>query len=354
MRSQNRNKRLLVPVFGATGLVATGLFAWFFWPGSVFWVDRYWEWAITSEHIDPSEDRFSWTVAVDWSPDNSMVASGGYYHDVLLWDAASGELLFQLHGHRSWIQEVIWFADGRHLASADWNGELIVWDLDTRRPAARLATGEEDDVFGIGVHPGGNQIAAGTSAGRTFVFDWRSGETLHELASNPGGTLYTTYTPDGSLLATGGEDGAVRFFETTSYREVGSVQAHSAGVTAISFTENGHRMLSCGDDGIARQWDLDDLAQTASWKVDRGWVNFCTFVPGSVDFLTASSDGAIRLWAANDEAPSVLYRHSDWAQCVRTSRDGRLLVSGGKEGAVKIFDLGKGEQTLAIDVSVAL
>jgi WD40 repeat protein len=334
---------------------ATALLAWFVWPGPVFWVDRYWDAAITTGWVDPAADAYPWTVAVDWSPDGSTIASGGYHHDVLLWDVASGALRARLSGHRSWVQEVIWFADGAHIASADWDGVVIVWDVASGQPAATLQAGDETDVFGVGVHPTLPLIAAGTYAGRTFVLDWQTEELVAEIESNPGGTLFATFTPDGAELVTAGEDGHVRFFATGSWTETRAIEAHDAGITSVSFTADGRSMLSGGDDGMVRLWDLSSGHERGAWRVARGWVNFCCLLPDGERFLTAGTDGRIGVWRTDlDQAAAELHLHTDWAQCVRPSRDGRRFASTGKEGTIQIYDLAGDRLLREIDVGPAV
>jgi len=329
--------------------------SWFVWPGRVFWVDLYWTVAIDSGRVDPTRHEYPWTVAVDWSPDGSRLASAGYHRDVLLWDVERGELAARLAGHRSWVQEVVWFGDGRHLVSADWAGTAIVWDPQTRRPLAELGTDDGADIFGIGVHPGGDLVALGTYSGRTHVLDWRAGERVVQLDSNEGGTLFVIFSPDGSQLATAGEDGAIRLFETQGWSESGVFAGHAAGITALSFSTDGSQVLSCGDDGMARLWDASTGTRSGEWLVSRDWVNFCSFVPGTTQFLTAGTDGTIRLWDVDQGDPLlVLPLHAEWAQCVRPSRDGRSFASAGKEGTVQVYDLAAGRLQRTFDVAAAL
>jgi len=336
------------------GVAALVLLAWFAWPGPVFWVDRYWDVAITTGWVDPAADAYPWTVAVAWSPDGTTLASGGYHHDVLLWDAASGALEGRLRGHRSWVQEVIWF-DPHHVASADWDGVVIVWDVATGEAAATLEAGDETDVFGVAVHPTEPLLAAGTYAGTTFVLDWRTDELLAEFESNPGGTLFATFTPDGEELVTAGEDGHVRFFATHTWTETRAIPAHDAGITSVSFTADGATMLSGGDDGMVRLWDVASGEQRGAWRVARDWVNFCHLLPDGRRFLTAGTDGHIGVWQVDrDEPVADLPLHSDWAQCVRPSRDGRSFASTGKEGTIQVYDLDQGRLLHAIDVDVAI
>ncbi len=51
-------------------------------------------------------------VSVCFSPDGSMLASGGYDQTVRIWDLISGECLRVLAGHTSYLTSVCFSPDG--------------------------------------------------------------------------------------------------------------------------------------------------------------------------------------------------------------------------------------------------
>ena len=65
---------------------------------------------------------------VVWSPDGTKLASGSEDCTVKVWDAASGEQLFELHGHSHRVRSVAWSPDGSRLASGSVDGTVRVWE----------------------------------------------------------------------------------------------------------------------------------------------------------------------------------------------------------------------------------
>ena len=328
----------MVSLAVALVVAAVGLFAGLVKPGPVFWVDLYWTVLIERGVVDPTRDRYPWTVAVDWSRDRKSIVSAGYHPDVLLWDASSGKLRQRLRGHRTWVQEAIFSPDGARIASVDWGGIIMVWRAESGQPLHRLKA--DQDLFTVTFHPTREHLAAGSYQGTVTVFDLETGEVLKQFMANPGGTLFITYSPDGRLMAAAGEDARIHLLDAATYLPLARLGGHEKGITSVAFSRDGSHLLSCGDDGTARLWDPRSRRLLQTWDTGARWVNFCTLLPGDRQFLTGDTSGAVRLWTIGvPERGKVLGRHDDWVQCVRVSQDGKRAVSAGKAGLIKIWDL---------------
>lgn len=66
-----------------------------------------------------------------FSPDGSVLASGQSYTDnaVLLWEAATGQLLHTLSGHEHAVDVLAFSPDGAMLASGSYDGSLRLWGV---------------------------------------------------------------------------------------------------------------------------------------------------------------------------------------------------------------------------------
>jgi WD40 repeat protein len=111
--------------------------------------------------------------------------------------------------------------DGRLLASGDLSGVVKVWDVATRTGRATLLASEERDfaeeaaatVFA----PDGRTLAV--AVGRAVqLWDVATGKRLASREGHEGKVICLVFAPDGTRLASGGYDTTVRLWDVAEYR----------------------------------------------------------------------------------------------------------------------------------------
>jgi WD40 repeat protein len=166
----------------------------------------------------PQQQRSRWQpVSVGWSPDGTMVATGGGQGKVILWRAAGGRQLATLQADTSWVLAMAFSLDGSLLAASGiGDRQVTVWDVRTRRLVGRLP------------HP-------------NFVGS-------------------TAFDPAGRTLATDAADGLVRLWDLTSLRQIGwplPGAENGTGTNVSAFDPSGNHLIAVYDSGTAFVWEMN-------------------------------------------------------------------------------------------------
>lgn len=125
-------------------------------------------------------DRIS---SVSYAPKGAQVAIAGWDGSVRLADAATGELLLSLKGHRGAVLDMQFSPDGRSLVTASVDGSARLWDLETGEEQAQLRPNLQtpEVIRRAFFSPDGQYIATLTDEGKLDLWaaNW---QTLLRLA----------------------------------------------------------------------------------------------------------------------------------------------------------------------------
>jgi WD40 repeat protein len=152
-------------------------------------------------------------LALAWSPDGRMLASGNQDESVHFWFLDSGKDL-HMSGFARKVRELAWSADSRFLASGGSN-DVIVWDCSGKGPDGRPPLQLEQHtalVSSLAFQPSGSMLASGCSSGLVALWRPRTSPNALGAARLEGAIARLAWTPDGSSLAAGTEAGVVATF----------------------------------------------------------------------------------------------------------------------------------------------
>jgi WD40 repeat protein len=121
----------------------------------------------------------AYTVA--FSPDGNHLAVGMQFgRGSGVWDAVTGEKLFELAGHTASVGSLAYSSDGRQIATASVDGTNRLWDADTGEPRLTLQSIRSSYVA---FSPDDTRLAAQGADGTLRFYAMRL-EDLMEIASS--------------------------------------------------------------------------------------------------------------------------------------------------------------------------
>ncbi|GAA3001619.1 AAA family ATPase [Actinokineospora diospyrosa] len=309
------------------------------------------------------------------SADGQTMITGSDQGEVLLWDLAEPTAPRQIgaplvvgapSSGRS--TSVALSADNRVLAAGTSDAVVALWDVTDRTAPRALdqpaATGQSMGIVRLWFSRGDHVLVIADGRGAVTTMRFGGVADLTDVSQLPDvEPPFTTHSgelgdaaPDEphGLMITGGDDGAVRLWQVddTGQRPTQAappIRGHDSGSTAGSLTAVGGKVVSTATDGNLIVADVDakgTVTARPAVRYQSGRVGGGSALgPDGHTFVTEGQrDGkpAVQLWDIPVAGPPVRLGDPVPVATLPTSfawaEHGRLVVTGGYDGAVTVHD----------------
>ncbi|KAJ5273379.1 hypothetical protein N7478_008504 [Penicillium angulare] len=292
--------------------------------------------------------------AVQFSPDCSMIASGGADAAIKVWDTLTGRLIYTFEGHLAGISTLAWSPDGQWIASGSDDKTIRFWNVNTGRAHTKPFVGHHNYVYQIAFAPKGNILVSGSYDEAVFLWDVRRARVMKSLPAHSDPVAGIDVVHDGTLIVSCALDGLVRVWDTHSGQCLRTlVYEDNPPATCVKFSPNGKYILAWTLDGCIRMWNYVEsrVVKTFQGHVNKKYsISGCFGMYGAPDVryspplcfaVSGSEDGAILCWDVVSK--NILQRiegHTDVVLCVHSGviNGKRLLVSSGLDKTIRVWE----------------
>jgi WD40 repeat protein len=270
--------------------------------------------------------------AAAFSPDGTLAATGA--EDVALWDVRSRRLIARLE-YPSVVWSIAFSPDGGTLVSTHGDGSVVLWDV-----AGRERTGSLNEhsapVRAVAFSPDGQRLATAGDDRSVILWSPQAGTKLEVILGQETRINGLAFAPDGGTLAACDQNGGVSLWDLVSHERLWTYVKRSEVCYGVTFSHDGRWVASTGQVLTREGRAVASLPQrTAAGGAKYGLV----FGPGDQWLAVVTDSGEIARLGVPDFAliESVRVEGAIPLVTVDVSPDGSLLVAGGDDGVVRLF-----------------
>ena len=181
-----------------------------------------------------------------------------------------------------------------------------------------------------------------TGAGDQVVIQWDlSGREEPVVISNVGAIVYSLcYIPEKNYLIIGESKGGIHILDLKERKEIKFFVQTFEPIFDIKYSAANNAFYTVSGDGSFSAWSLSDLTLIKNFPLCKEKVRALDINNSETLLAIACGDGTIRIFNLNTlEQIQELNVHQGSTYSVKFHPDGRLLLSGGKDAILNIFDI---------------
>lgn len=277
-----------------------------------------------------------WGVA--FVPKTDHVVLGYEDGSVKIWSLEKENIVKTLDRMNGTVWTADVSADGKILAVACDDTVVPQWDLKSYKQVSPLT--QPTSTKALVFRPDGLKLATGDRYSTIRVWDVSALVPI-ELNGHRGTVHALAYSPDGTRLASAGSDGTAKIWNLDDLEAKPLVLAeHKGAVYSVAFSPDGKKLATAGWDGSARVWDAVNGTQLQVFHPQEGDAWSVSF-GNNGKWLAFTVQDTVRVWEVETGKEIFKYHGSRAFHTVRFAPDGVTLAAGGRDGALRVWEIGK-------------
>lgn len=281
----------------------------------------------------------AWAMAIAFSLDGQILATGSNDNTIRLWNVNTGQCLKTLSGHDSWVETIAFSPDGQILASGSNDRTIGLWNVRSKQYIKPLL-GHTGRILFVAFSPDNRTLVSSAEDGTVKVWNINNGECLHTWDINTNWMLSIALSPDGQTLATGSDRNTVKLWHLQTGKCIATLPSYSSFVWAVDFSADGKLLVTADEDNNVNVWDVATLECLHTLREHNQRVWLAAFSPDGQTLLSISDDRTAKFWDVSaGKSLSTLVAYSNWVSAVAFSPDGETLASTHEDCLVRLWDI---------------
>ena len=197
--------------------------------------------------------------------------------------------------------------DGRLVATGGGEpsrgGELKIFDVESGELVLAVTEAHSDALFAVGFSPCGRYVAAGGADRFARIFRVEDGSLVGAYEGHSGHVLGVAWSGDGKTLASSGADNVIKVWNVETREPRRTIGGFGKQVTDLRFVGFSDRLLSSSGDRNVRLHNAGDGKQVRAFGGSSDFVYTVDATPDGKVILAGGYDSILRLWNGEDGKP---------------------------------------------------
>jgi WD40 repeat protein len=241
-----------------------------------------------------------------------------------------------LTGHNGSVYALERAFEDKFIFSGSSDRFIAMWNLETLQ-AEKFAARFPAIVYAICHIPERGLLLAGTSAGSVHVLDLNTKEEIKILQHHTAPIFDIKYSSATNYFYTASGDGNLAVCSLENLTMVKIRKLCSEKVRSIAFGEN-EMAVACGD-GNVHIFGLGELEEKLVFKAHDLSANIVRYSPNGNILLTGGRDAYLNIWDAKSYTPiKSIPAHNFAIYDIAFSPDAKLFATASRDKTAKIWD----------------
>ena len=193
-----------------------------------------------------------------FSADGKLAMSSAADKTAIIWDVARGVPKLTLKGHKEDVSVVQFSPDGSRILTCG-PGAVLLWDAETGSVLYELVGHTHDRIWYAAFSPKGDVIASGSDDAEVIIWNAENGEIVKRLKQFNNGVFAIAFNRDGSYMAATEWGGRTTLWDTSTWTTVCEFPASGAWCCQINFTPDGKKLITSG--GLTQKYQLWEVPE---------------------------------------------------------------------------------------------
>jgi WD40 repeat protein len=296
-------------------------------------------------------------LSVAFDPRGVLLAAGGSDGTALLWSPTTHQSQRLVVSHTRPVKSVAFSPSGDSLAAASGRS-VVLFNVALRKAVGHPIAPGDGTINSVSFKPHKRDLLALATGRRVVLWDIATGRRAGPDFVGTSNILYSiAFSPDGQTLAAGGAS-MIELWQTSDHRPIGHVTGPRGAVYSVAFSRGGRMLASAGADWTIRIWHFP-IGQQFGEPLGQyhGPVSSVAISSLGTTIASVGSSGRVYLY---DRATGGLLRVMPSGlkrvDAIAFAPNGRALAVAGAANthAIRLLDVATGQMIARLPVSGAV